>query len=616
MRRLGSNPPVTTAIAYDAANRVTAIASQLGFGRSIYPLGTDTYVYNKAGLVTSEQILSGSTLAVSLTYDADNGLTNVQGSELGNSVNVTYSYDSAGNRNSTGYSTSTGNEQTSSPGASYTYDHDGNLVSEVTSTGTTTFTYDFRNRLTAVTVNGTVVANYTYDALNRRIGINDNGSQTWVVYDGANAYADFNGSGGLLDRYLYGPAVDEILARTSSGGTTDWYLTDKEGSVNGIYESGTTLLDTIVYDSFGQVLTETNATAADRFKYAGMEYDAAIAIYYDQARDYNPVTGRFLQQDPLGLAAGDVNDYRYVGNDPATLIDPSGLYPPTKLPDKGNAAPPGTPGQQSTPDNCCCCYVTALLAAPQVLPQASPKPARRGGPTTMGAPPSGRSAPSASSPASNAQPPAPPLPTHQGNEVNPGAELPALRYYLPAITGMTDAEIAEADRIAAAIQNTFDKNATSLWIRNDILTLGLGTEQRRKGYYCYEWTYAFQDAFNFETSGKYDEGSNVNSSSKNFTSNIQSASAGEPVHYWLKITCKKTGGSIYIDDGFADGNYVHKRAPIPRGYVLGNPNDMPRNQCNPPPAYNSHGKSAVPPNPYRFLTNNTPPNETIPDESY
>jgi hypothetical protein len=47
-----------------------------------------------------------------------------------------------------------------------------------------------------------------------------------------------NGSGSLTERYLFGPGVvngaivSEILARTSSAGTTDWYLTDKLGSVN------------------------------------------------------------------------------------------------------------------------------------------------------------------------------------------------------------------------------------------------------------------------------------------------------------------------------------------------------------------------------------------------
>ncbi len=136
----------------------------------------------------------------------------------------TYSYDLNGNRTGTGYSTGTENEQTASPGATYTYDNAGNLISSTnTSTHvTTTYTYDFHNRLTEVTVGGTVVATYTYDALDRRIGIDDSSSQTWTVYNGTSAdahpYADFSSSGSLTVRYLYGPGVvlgavvDELLA--------------------------------------------------------------------------------------------------------------------------------------------------------------------------------------------------------------------------------------------------------------------------------------------------------------------------------------------------------------------------------------------------------------------
>ena len=220
------------------------------------------------------------------------------------------------------------------------------------------FSYDFRNRLTNVEVGGTVVATYVYDALNRRIGIDDNGTQTWTVYDGTNAYADFNGSGTLKDRYLYGPAVDELLARTSSGGDTAWYISDKDGSVQVIYDASAGVVDTIVYDSFGQVVTETGASYGDRFKYAGMEYDSAIQIYYDQARNYNPATGRFLQQDPLGLAAGDVNVYRYVFNEPTNLVDPSGLRP-AYVDGSGNVSSPplssAGPSNPSSDDCCCCC---------------------------------------------------------------------------------------------------------------------------------------------------------------------------------------------------------------------------------------------------------------------
>ena len=288
-------------------------------------LSTDSYSYDSGGRVTSESILSSPQQFSSLTYDADNEQTGAIGSLNGTPVTMTYNYDSDGNRNSAGYSGGTGNEIATAPGVTYTYDNDGNIISQTSGGGTTTYTYDFRNRLTSVSDQGTILASFTYDALNRRIGTYEGTIQTWTVYDGSNAYADMNGST-PEERYLYGPAVDEVLARTNPGvETTNWYLTDQQGSVNQIADTTGHVVNTIVYDTYGNIASETNPTNGDRFKYAGMQWDSAIGMSFDEARFYNPVTGRFMEQDPLGLSAGDVNVYRYVGNSPTDGVDPSGL---------------------------------------------------------------------------------------------------------------------------------------------------------------------------------------------------------------------------------------------------------------------------------------------------
>jgi hypothetical protein len=45
---------------------------------------------------------------------------------------------------------------------------------------------------------------------------------------------------------------------------------------------------------------------------------------------FSPTLGRFVSTDPTGFQAGDVNLYRFVGNDPPNLTDPSGLAAPDK----------------------------------------------------------------------------------------------------------------------------------------------------------------------------------------------------------------------------------------------------------------------------------------------
>ena len=249
-----------------------------------------------------------------------------------------YACDVNGNCNTTGYTVGTGGTLSASPNATYTYDAAGHVTAKTdTATGkVTTFSYDYRDRLTGATrkTSGSVVdyqVTYTYDALNRRIGeqIDADGAgsgapvQTWTVFDGENPYADFNGSGTLEERYLYGPAVDSLLARTDASGVTDWYLADRLGSVRDVVDVSGNVVYHNGYDSFGNNIS-TSGTGGDRFGFTGREHDSALNLYYNQARFYDPATGRFLSRDPIGFEAGDANLYRYVGNGPTDGVDPSG----------------------------------------------------------------------------------------------------------------------------------------------------------------------------------------------------------------------------------------------------------------------------------------------------
>ena len=81
----------------------------------------------------------------------------------------------------------------------------------------------------------------------------------------------------------------------------------------------------IAYDSFGNVLEDTNPALTLPFGFAGGLYDPDTALLRFGFRDYDPGTGRWTAKDPIGFAGGDTDLFQYVQSDPVNLIDPPGL---------------------------------------------------------------------------------------------------------------------------------------------------------------------------------------------------------------------------------------------------------------------------------------------------
>ena len=118
--------------------------------------------------------------------------------------------------------------------------------------------------------------------------------------------------------------MDQILADETSI-SVNWALVDNQGSVRDMIDGNGQVLNHLVYDSYGKVTSETNPGFDFRFGYTGRERDQETGLQYNRARYYDPSTGGFIGQDPIGFAAGDANLYRYVLNNPIIYIDPSGL---------------------------------------------------------------------------------------------------------------------------------------------------------------------------------------------------------------------------------------------------------------------------------------------------
>ncbi|MCI0614704.1 RHS repeat-associated core domain-containing protein, partial [bacterium] len=72
-------------------------------------------------------------------------------------------------------------------------------------------------------------------------------------------------------------------------------------------------------------VTISGAANTNSYQYTGRENDATGTFYY-RGRYYQPVLQRFISEDPIEFAGGDINLYAYVINDPVNFIDPLGLY--------------------------------------------------------------------------------------------------------------------------------------------------------------------------------------------------------------------------------------------------------------------------------------------------
>ena len=359
--RIYNNDGLEVRYGYDALNRIRHIR---------YGNGVETaYTYDGDGNIRTLETKAGENVLLSFAYQYDGngnrtaktgtqaalgGITtgnnaldlsyayDVRGQlleERRNGTSVCYAYDKAGNRirktdvqGEIRYLYNEKNqlvaEESPADRKQFSYDRQGGIIEEKNAAGIRRFSYNSRHQQTRVETETGNVQENRYDAEGLRFELLENGRRTSFVYhdgellqeEGREEQGTSYHLGAGMEAFRRGQELsyyhrDEQLSTV--------FVTDGQGEIRNSYQ----------YDAFGIPL-ETTEQLNNRIRYTGQQYDDVTGQYYLRARYYNPVAGRFMQED---VYQGDgLNLYAYCGNNPVVYDDPSG-YASTSI---GKACPP------------------------------------------------------------------------------------------------------------------------------------------------------------------------------------------------------------------------------------------------------------------------------------
>ena len=168
---------------------------------------------------------------------------------------------------------------------------------------------------------------YKYDPFGRRMekDLDDGAGGRTVkryIYDGPDIALEYDGTNTQQARYTHGARTDQPLV-AERGGQSYYYHNDHQGSIRLVTDGAGTPVNTYDYGAYGNADTAVE-TLDQPYRYTSREFDGESGLYYYRARYYDADTGRFISEDPSGFAAGDLNLFRYVLNDPVNLVDPTG----------------------------------------------------------------------------------------------------------------------------------------------------------------------------------------------------------------------------------------------------------------------------------------------------
>jgi RHS repeat-associated protein len=335
---------------YDKASQLLSLVNRLNadtiskYNYSYDPVGNRIKMLEKAGVD-------------SFTYDVLYRLTGTIHPQPSNPPE-NFAYDGVGNRTtshiSTNYTYDVANRLIEDDQYQYRYDKNGNLVwkmskaskklkmlksksrggfdkgvikeEEKTAGDSTVYIWNAENTLLGFVEyhlgDSAKMVSYKYDGLGRRIEKKVDTLVTKYVYDNEDIIFELDGNDSVVAIYTHGPGIDEPISVQRNGGKY-YYHQDGLGSVTCITDTLGNVINTYLYDSFGNIKQKTGGLD-NPYTYTGREWDEESGLYYYRARYYLSEIGRFMASDPIG-AFGPMSTYTYVHNKPTSYVDATGL---------------------------------------------------------------------------------------------------------------------------------------------------------------------------------------------------------------------------------------------------------------------------------------------------
>ncbi|SEG96335.1 RHS repeat-associated core domain-containing protein [Nonomuraea solani] len=210
------------------------------------------------------------------------------------------------------------NTTTNSTTMAYGYDASGNTISRPGPTGLQTLTWNDEGLLASITAAGKTTS-YVYDAIGQQLIRRDPGATTLFAGEGELRLNTATGST-TGTRYY-----DGLGTRTGDGFT--WTVDDHHGTSQLAIDAQSLATTTRRMDLFGNLRGTNSEWPAGSRGFVSGTANPETGLTRLGAREYDPMTGKFLSADPVidPFDPQQMNAYAYSNNNPATMTDPDGL---------------------------------------------------------------------------------------------------------------------------------------------------------------------------------------------------------------------------------------------------------------------------------------------------